>query len=65
MNKIIIEAQNLSKVYKIGAIKNNGRNYVALRDVISDKIMNLANFFFLEKIIQILIVINRQKIFML
>jgi hypothetical protein len=64
MNKIIIEAQNLSKVYQIGAIKNNGRNYVALRDVISDKIKNLANFF-LEKTIQILIVINGQKIFML
>lgn len=46
MNKIIIEAQNLSKVYQIGATKNDGRNYVALRDVISDKVKNLAKLIF-------------------
>lgn len=45
MEKPIIEATNISKLYKIGNSKDVGKKYLALRDVISEKTSKIFSKF--------------------
>ncbi len=45
MEKPIIEANNISKLYTIGNSKDVGKRYLALRDVISEKTSKIFSLF--------------------